>query len=99
MLLGACSCFGADSIFKAPLLLPLFALLPDSRRFPVIATIFFSLVDVLNADALVTISDSAQSVAGRLHSTPRKSIKWGGPAIAAWYVSSLICIDPCKGRV
>lgn len=72
--------------YQAPLLLPIFALLPSSSAYPLVTGIFYSLVDLLNANALITISDSGESVESRLYSTPRKNIKWDGVIIAAAYV-------------
>ncbi|RMJ27580.1 GPI transamidase component [Aspergillus sp. HF37] len=48
---------------QAPLLLPLFSLLPNPRDFPLPTAVFYSLIDLVNANALVTIAESRQSVA------------------------------------
>lgn len=71
---------------QAPLLLPLFALLPDAKISPLPTAIFYFLVDLLNAHALVTISASGQSVKSRLHSAIRKHVRWDGVSVAAWCV-------------
>ena len=71
---------------EAPLLLPIFSLLPNPKELSLPTAIFYSLIDLLNANALVTISDSGQSVSGRLHSARRKNIRWDGVAVAAWYI-------------
>ncbi|BDD58597.1 hypothetical protein MPDQ_007148 [Monascus purpureus] len=83
---------------QAPLLLPLFSLLPDSRSHPLPTAVIYSLIDVLNAKALITISDSGLSIEGRLHSSFRKDIKWDGIAIAAWYLFNPFTIATCLGR-
>lgn len=83
---------------QAPLLLPLFSLLPDAQRYPLTTILFFSCVDLLNANALVTICGSAQSVSGRLHSTLRKDIRWSDVAIAAWFLFNPFTIATCLGR-
>ncbi|KAL4869306.1 hypothetical protein BDV12DRAFT_168285 [Aspergillus spectabilis] len=83
---------------QAPLLLPIFSLLPNSQEYPLPTALFYSLVDLLNANALVTISDSAQAVASRLYSSPRKQIKWDGAVVAAWFLFNPFTIATCLGR-
>ena len=76
---------------QAPLLLPLFSLLPNAQSFPLPTAVFYSLIDLVNANALATISDSGQAVSGRFYSALRKHIRWDGVSIAAWYFGGL-CI-------
>ncbi|KAI9375001.1 GPI transamidase subunit PIG-U [Aspergillus egyptiacus] len=83
---------------QAPLLLPLFSLLPNAQEYPFPTALFYSLLDLLNANALVTISDSAQAVSGRLYSSTRKEIKWDGAVVAAWFLFSPFTIATCLGR-
>lgn len=67
---------------QAPILLPIFSLLPQSS-YPLIGGLIYILLDVLSANALIKISDSGESVVTRLYTSPRKHIRWGGVAIAA----------------
>ncbi|KAJ9201699.1 hypothetical protein DTO027B5_592 [Paecilomyces variotii] len=83
---------------QAPLLLPIFALLPSSSVYPLVTGIFYSFIDLLIANALITISDSGESVESRLYSTPRKNIKWDGVIIAAAYLFNPFTIATCLGR-
>ncbi|PLN82976.1 major facilitator superfamily permease Cdc91p [Aspergillus taichungensis] len=83
---------------QAPLLLPIFALLPSSRDSPLPSVIFYSLIDLLNANALIAISDSGQAVSGRFYSALRKHIRWDGFAIAAWFLFNPFTIATCLGR-
>ncbi|KAL2823658.1 GPI transamidase component PIG-U [Aspergillus cavernicola] len=83
---------------QAPLLLPIFSLLPNAQEYPFPTALFYSLVDLLNASALVTISDSAQAVSGRLYSSVRKQIKWDGVVVAAWFLFNPFTIATCLGR-
>ncbi|KAL1965893.1 hypothetical protein VTN77DRAFT_5026 [Rasamsonia byssochlamydoides] len=83
---------------QAPLLLPIFALLPNSQSYPLATSILYTLVDLLNANALITISDSAESITGRFHSTLRKHIRWDGVAIAAGYLFNPFTLATCLGR-
>ena len=72
-------------VMQAPLLLPLFSLLPDIHNNPIPTAIFYILVDLMNAYALVTISESGQSIQSRFHSAVRKHVRWDGVSVAAWY--------------
>ncbi|KAJ5949155.1 hypothetical protein N7454_000739 [Penicillium verhagenii] len=83
---------------QAPLLLPLFALLPDVQSSPFPTAIFYFLVDLVNAHALITISESGQSVQTRLHSAMRKHIRWDGVSIAAWFLFNPFTIATCLAR-
>ncbi|KAE8382982.1 GPI transamidase subunit PIG-U [Aspergillus bertholletiae] len=83
---------------QAPLLLPVFALLPNAREFPLPTALFYSLIDLINANALITISDSGQAGSGRLFSALRKHIRWDGVSIAAWFLFNPFTIATCLGR-
>lgn len=83
---------------QAPLLLPIFALLPNPRNYPLATHVFFTAIDLLNANALITISDSAESVTGRLYSSLRRHIRWDGVSIAAWYLLNPFVISTCLAR-
>ncbi|KAJ9489481.1 hypothetical protein VN97_g3775 [Penicillium thymicola] len=83
---------------QAPLLLPLFALLPDAKSSPLPTAIFYFIVDLLNAHALLTISASGQSVKSRLHSAVRKHVRWDGVSVAAWFLFNPLTIATCLAR-
>ncbi|KAL4986082.1 GPI transamidase subunit PIG-U [Aspergillus falconensis] len=83
---------------QAPLLLPIFSLLPNAQQYPLPTAFLYSLIDLLNANALVTISDSAQAISGRLYTSTRKQIKWDGPVVAAWFLFNPFTIATCLGR-
>ncbi|RDW93896.1 GPI-anchor transamidase subunit GAB1 [Aspergillus mulundensis] len=83
---------------QAPLLLPIFSLLPNAHQYPLPTALLYSLIDLLNANALVTISDSAQAVSGRLYTSIRKQIKWDGAVVAAWFLFNPFTIATCLGR-
>ncbi|GES62472.1 GPI transamidase component GAB1 [Aspergillus terreus] len=83
---------------QAPILLPLFSLFPNIDQSPLATAIFFSVVDLLNAEALVTISESGQAVSGRFYTAVRKHIKWDGVSIAAWFLFNPFTIATCLGR-
>ncbi|KAJ5480787.1 hypothetical protein N7539_006681 [Penicillium diatomitis] len=83
---------------QAPLLLPLFSLLPNVRYHPISTAIFFAIVDLVNAHALAKISESGQSVQSRLHSAMRKNIRWDGTTVAAWFLFNPFTIATCLAR-
>ncbi|KAJ6104488.1 hypothetical protein N7523_010808 [Penicillium sp. IBT 18751x] len=83
---------------QAPLLLPLFALLPDVKSNPLPTAIFYFIVDLVNAHALAIISESGQSVQSRLHSAIRKHIRWDGGSVAAWFLFNPFTIATCLAR-
>ncbi|QKX54461.1 uncharacterized protein TRUGW13939_01547 [Talaromyces rugulosus] len=83
---------------QAPLLLPILSLLPSANSYPLVTNIFYAAIDLLNANALVHIADSSESITGRFHSTLRKTIRWDGVAIAAWYLFNPFVISTCLAR-
>ncbi|KAJ5734421.1 hypothetical protein N7493_003207 [Penicillium malachiteum] len=98
--------FGAAFVLRL-LLVCLFPSLPDllTGRVEVSTPvnsfkrpIFYFLVDLVNAQALITISESGQSVQTRLHSAMRKHIRWDGVSIAAWFLFSPFTIATCLAR-
>jgi len=68
---------------QAPLLLPLFALLPNPSYYPIATNIVFTVVDLLSAYALAQIAQSGAASVSRLFSSSRKDLRWSGTAIAA----------------
>ncbi|OAX84175.1 hypothetical protein ACJ72_01450 [Emergomyces africanus] len=77
--------FDGGVYHQAPVLLPLFSLLPGSASHPLLTGLVFILLDLLNAAALISISNSAESVVSRLYASSRKDIRWDGVSIAAGY--------------
>jgi phosphatidylinositol glycan class U len=71
---------------QAPLLLPLFSLLPNPSSSPLATSLLFTVLDLLSASALFQIAESGQNVVTRLFSSSRKELRWGSLAIAAGYV-------------
>ncbi|KAL9639312.1 MAG: hypothetical protein Q9164_001010 [Protoblastenia rupestris] len=82
---------------QAPLLLPLFALIPPAY-FPVATKLLYIFIDLLCARALMQITDSRQSGSSRLFTSPRKDTRWDGVAIGAAYLFNPITIATCVGR-
>ena len=72
----------ADHYPQAPLLLPLFALIPPSLFSPLTGLLYIVL-DLLCANALVHITESGESGSSRLFTSPRKDMKWDSIAVAA----------------
>ena len=72
----------ANHYSQAPLLQPLFALVPHSLFSPVTA-LFYILLDLLCASALIRIAESGESGSSRLFTSPRKDMKWDTTVVAA----------------
>lgn len=68
---------------QAPLLLPVFSLLPDFKSLPVFTYLLYILVDILSADALCRIGDSGEVGSSRLFTSPRREKRWSGLVVAA----------------
>ena len=68
---------------QAPLLLPLFSLLPDFSTFPIATHLLYVAVDIISANALATIADSGEAGATRLFKSPRRDNRWSGLVVAA----------------
>jgi len=69
-------------VVQAPLLLPLFAMIPASLFTPATSALYI-LLDLLCANALMQIAESGQAASSRLFTSPRKDIKWDSIATGA----------------
>ncbi|MCJ1258708.1 hypothetical protein MMC24_006541 [Lignoscripta atroalba] len=83
--------------YQAPLLLPLFALIPRSA-FTLITYILYILLDLLCADSLIQIAGSGESESSRLFTSPRKGIRWDSLSVGAAYLFNPLTIATCIGR-
>jgi phosphatidylinositol glycan class U len=83
---------------QAPLLLPLFSLLPDPTRYPLVAVLLYTLVDLASAYALMQIFASGQSYTTRFFKSPRESKRWSSSAVAAAYFFNPFVILTCLAR-
>lgn len=70
---------------QAPILLPILSLLPEGRKYELLTSLVYILLDLINANALSRISNSGESVVSRLYASPRRDIRWDGTTIAAGY--------------
>jgi hypothetical protein len=68
---------------QAPLLLPLFSLLPDVKTWPIFTSLFYIAVDLLSADALAKIADSGEAGQSKLFISPRRGKVSSGLIVAA----------------
>ncbi|KAG0645677.1 Phosphatidylinositol glycan anchor biosynthesis class U [Hyphodiscus hymeniophilus] len=83
---------------QAPLLLPLFSLLPSSSTYPTLTYLLYILVDLLSANALMKIAESGVSGCSRLYISPRKDKRWSSLSIAAAFLFNPFTIATCIGR-
>lgn len=70
---------------QAPLLLPLFSLLPSASTWigRLISIVLYTGLDVLTANCLYGISESGAAYTSRLYSSPRKDRSWQPISVAA----------------
>ncbi|KAK5992700.1 Phosphatidylinositol glycan anchor biosynthesis class U protein [Cladobotryum mycophilum] len=85
---------------QAPLLLPLFSLLPDVKTWPIFTSLLYILVDLLSAHALVKIADSGEAAESKLFKSLRgdKSKRASGLLVAAAFLFNPYTIATCIGR-
>lgn len=79
---------------QAPLLLPLFSLLPSFESLPIFTYLLYIAVDLLSASALWKIADSGEAGSSALFTSPRREKRWNGFVIAALYVKILVAALP-----
>ncbi|KAF2691983.1 PIG-U-domain-containing protein [Lentithecium fluviatile CBS 122367] len=83
---------------QAPLLLPLFSLLPNPSSHPFATNVVFTLVDLLSAYVLSQIAESGQSTVTRLFKSSRKDLRWSSLAVAAGFLFNPFTITTCIAR-
>ncbi|XP_044719915.1 GPI transamidase subunit PIG-U domain-containing protein [Hirsutella rhossiliensis] len=83
---------------QAPLLLPLFSLLPDVKAWPIFTSLLYILVDLVSADALVRIADSGEAGQSLLFASPRRARRASGLFVAAAFLFNPLTIATCIGR-
>lgn len=83
---------------QAPLLLPLFSLLPSFSSFPIFTFLLYICVDLLSANALTSIADSGEAGSSKLFTSPRRNKRWSGFVVAAVFLFNPFTIATCIGR-
>ncbi|KAJ4286472.1 hypothetical protein N0V90_013172 [Kalmusia sp. IMI 367209] len=83
---------------QAPLLLPLFSLLPHPSHHPFATNALFTLVDLLSAYALAQIADTGYAAVTRLFTSSRHSLRWSSTAIAAGFLFNPFTLATCLAR-
>ncbi|EKD12630.1 uncharacterized protein L3040_005215 [Drepanopeziza brunnea f. sp. 'multigermtubi'] len=83
---------------QAPLLLPLFSLLPSSMSYPIFTYLLYILVDLSSANALMKIAETGEAGSSKLYTSPRKDKRWSSYAIAAAFLFNPFTIATCIGR-
>ena len=82
---------------QAPILLPLFSILPAAIPIGLASGFLYTVIDLLNAYALGTIADSAESTCSRLYTSPRKDDRLSGDIISAAYIFNPFTVAACLG--
>lgn len=83
---------------QAPLLLPIFNLLPSFSTFPIFTYLLYIAVDILSADALLRIAESGEAGSSARFTSPRRDKRWSGAVIAALFLFNPFTIATCIGR-
>ncbi|KAF2132107.1 PIG-U-domain-containing protein [Dothidotthia symphoricarpi CBS 119687] len=83
---------------QAPLLLPLFSLLPNPSHSPLATNLLYTLVDLLSANALAQVAQSGQAAVTRLFASSRKDLRWSSVAIAAGFLFNPFTVATCIAR-
>ncbi|OCK86099.1 PIG-U-domain-containing protein [Lepidopterella palustris CBS 459.81] len=83
---------------QAPLLLPLFSLLPNPSIYPFATNLLYTVIDLLGANSLMQIAESCQSTSPRLFTSPRKDLRWSNIAIGASFLFNPLTIATCIAR-
>ncbi|KAI4670381.1 uncharacterized protein J4E79_000662 [Alternaria viburni] len=83
---------------QAPLLLPLFSLFPNPAHAPLATNIFYTIVDLLSANALAQVAESGFASVTRLFASPRKDLRWSSVAIAAGFLFNPFTVLTCVAR-
>lgn len=83
---------------QAPLLLPLFSLLPNPLAYPIFTYLLYTAADIISAHALFRIAESGEAGSSRLFASPRREKRWSGYVVAAVFLFSPFTIATCIGR-
>ncbi|KAK1821530.1 hypothetical protein LTR12_004091 [Friedmanniomyces endolithicus] len=85
---------------QAPLLLPLFALLPSSSLWlgRLVSILLYTGLDLLTADCLYQIAESGVAHTSRLYTSPRKDRAWTSLSVAAVHLLNPFTIMTCLAR-
>lgn len=83
---------------QAPILLPIFSILPDSVPQALGNGLVYTVVDLLNAIALGSIADSGEAVSSKLYTSPRKHDQLNGAIISGAYLLNPFTVAACLGR-
>ncbi|KAF2454358.1 GPI transamidase subunit PIG-U family protein [Lineolata rhizophorae] len=83
---------------QAPLLLPLFSLLPGPSSSHLPTAFLYTLLDLLSAHSLLQIAASGASTRTRLFTSPRADTRYSPLAVAAAFLFSPFTIVVCVGR-
>jgi GPI-anchor transamidase subunit U len=83
---------------QAPILLPIFSILPDFAFTNTAVGALYTLVDLLNANALEAIADSGEAVSTRLFTSSRREDRLHSTIVSAAYLLNPFTVAACLGR-
>lgn len=89
-----------DIYRKAPLLLPLFSLLPSPATFfgRIVSVALYTVLDVLSADCLYEIAASGVAAVSSVYASPRRKDGWKPVSVAAVYLFNPFTLLTCLAR-
>jgi GPI-anchor transamidase subunit U len=87
-----------SALSQAPILLPLFSLVPDAAFTRTAIGALYTLIDLLNANALEAIADSGEAVSTRLFTSPRNKDRLHSTIVSAAYLLNPFTVAACLGR-
>jgi GPI-anchor transamidase subunit U len=83
---------------QAPILLPTFSILPDFAFTNTAISALYTLVDLVNANALEAIADSGEAVSTRLFTSSRNKDRLHSTVVSAAYLLNPFTVAACLGR-
>jgi phosphatidylinositol glycan class U len=83
---------------QAPILLPTFSILPNFALTNTAVGALYTLVDLLNANALEAIADSGEAVSTRLFTSSRSKDRLHSTIVSAAYLLNPFTVAACLGR-
>lgn len=89
-----------ETMFKAPLFLPLFSLLPSPAATSgrLVSVVLYIALDILSADCLYEIASSGVAVVSSVYTSPRRQDGWKPVSVAAVYLLNPFTLLTCLGR-
>ncbi|KAF2754395.1 PIG-U-domain-containing protein [Pseudovirgaria hyperparasitica] len=83
---------------QAPLLLPIFNLLPNATTYPFFTNLMYIIVDLMGGHMIMKLAETGESTSSRLYVSPRSELRWSSISIGAGYLFSPFTLISCIAR-